>query len=357
LIERNGHTLPPWSDNNLTVERMGLLSISIGRGSRYGVTPGNWSAKISAFGSQQISARFKEHLLRIDRMKIDWGLSMWNRVPLLLRALLATAAVTGTATVVWGGLIQSNLRYWPRLPWATVIMAVFLVFYWKFLKGWGWPRSTAAARRAGLRAEPLCSSVWRWSMVAGGLGLAASIVLFILSHRLMRWPQPAHSDLSHIPLTTLLPGLLMSAMVAGISEEAGFRGYMQGPLERQYGPAMGIAITSIVFGLAHLSHGAFLPAILFDIGWGALYGLLTYRTGSILPAIVLHSSGDALEFVAAWKFPPSAPAPLVWATGADPLLWFDCILAVLLGGVSVWAFRRLARTRRNASVGSVGGGL
>jgi len=102
----------------------------------------------------------------------------------------------------------------------------------------------------------------------------------------------------------------------GIGEEAGFRGFMQGPLERRYGPAVGIAITSMVFGLAHLTHGAFLPAILFDIGWGALYGSLTYRSGSIVPAIVLHSSADALEFIAAWKFPPAAGAPLAWASGS-----------------------------------------
>jgi membrane protease YdiL (CAAX protease family) len=273
---------------------------------------------------------------------------MWNRTPLLLRALLAAVAVTGATTIVWGVLIQSNLRLSPRLPWAAVIMAVFLVFYWKFLKGWGWPRSTAAARRAGLRAEPISPSAWRWSLVAGGLGLAASIALFILSHRLIQWPQPARSDLSHIPLITLLPSLLMSATVAGIGEEAGFRGFMQGPLERRYGPAMGIAITSMVFGLAHLTHGAFLPAILFDIGWGALYGLLTYRSGSIVPAIVLHSSADALEFIAAWKFPPAAGAPLAWASGPDRLLWFNCLLVVLLGSASVWAFQRLARTRPNA---------
>jgi membrane protease YdiL (CAAX protease family) len=274
---------------------------------------------------------------------------MWNRVPLLLRALLAGAVVTGTATVVWGALLQSNLKFSPGLPWAAVWMAVFLAFYWRFLKGWGWPRSTTAVRRASLRAEPLSSQVWRWSLLAGGLGLAASIVLFIVSHRLMRWPQAPHSDLTHIPLNTLLPSLIMSAMVAGVSEEAGFRGYMQGPLERHYGPAMGIAITSIAFGLAHLSHGTFLPAILFDIGWGALFGLLTYQSGSIVPAIVLHSSADALEFVAAWKFRPTAPAPLVWVNGPDRLLWFNCVLVVLLGSTSVWAFRRLAKTRPHPS--------
>jgi len=269
---------------------------------------------------------------------------MWKRVPLFLRALLAAAAVTGTATVVWGVLVQSNLRFWPKLPWATILMAVFLVFYWKFLKGWGWPRSTAAARRAGLRAEPLSPSAWRWSLLAGGLGLAASIALFILAHRLIRWPQPAPSGLSRIPIITLLPSLLMSAMVAGISEEAGFRGYMQGPLERRYGPAMGIALTSIVFGLAHLTHSAFVPAILFDIGWGALYGFLTYRSGSIVPAIVLHSCSDAVEFLAAWRFPPGAPVPLAWVGGADPLFWFDCGVVVVLGSASAWAFRRLGRT-------------
>jgi len=180
------------------------------------------------------------------------------------------------------------------------------------------------------------------------LGLAASIALFIVAHRLIRWPQPPHSDLSHIPVVTLLPSLLMSAVVAGIGEEAGFRGYLQGPLERRHGPAMGIAIASIVFGLAHLTHGAFLPAILFDVGWGALYGLLTYWSGSIVPAIILHSSADALEFIVAWKSPPAAPAPLVWVSGPDARLWLTCALVVLFGSASVWAFRHLATSRRNS---------
>jgi membrane protease YdiL (CAAX protease family) len=271
---------------------------------------------------------------------------MWNRIPLALRALLLAISVTGTLIcLIWGVLAQTNLRLSPELPWAAVVMAVFLIFYWRFLKGWGWPRSTANARRAGLRAEALSSTVWRWSLVAGGLALGSSIALFILSHRLIRWPQPVRLDLSHIPSSTLWPTLLMSAMVAGISEEAGFRGYLHGPLERRYGPAAAIPGTSIVFGLAHLSHGAFLPAILFDIGWGALYGLLTYLSGSILPAVVLHSSADAVEFFAAWKFPVTARMPLLWECGADRLFWFDCAVGLILGIASVWAFRQLARRR------------
>src|SRR5260370_8299066 len=94
---------------------------------------------------------------------------MWKRMPLLWRALRSAMAVTGTATVVWGVLVQSNLQFSPKLPWAAVVMAAFLIFYWKFLSGWGWPKSTAAPRRTGLRAERLTSSVWRWSLLAGRL--------------------------------------------------------------------------------------------------------------------------------------------------------------------------------------------
>lgn len=270
---------------------------------------------------------------------------MWNRVPFFLRTFFAAIAVTGTATLIWGALIQSNLRFSPQLPWAAVIMAVFLYFYWKFLKGWGWPQSTSAARRASLGAHPLSPSVWRWSLFAGGLGLAASIALFIISRRLILWPQPPRPDLSHIPSYTILPSLLISAAVAGISEEAGFRGYLQGPLLRRYGPAIGIAATSFVFGLAHLSHGAFVPAILFDIGWGALYGLLTYLCGSILPAVLLHSGADALEFLVAWKFSPAAPKPLVWVTGPNSFFWFLCVLVILLGTASFLAFRHLVSVK------------
>ena len=273
---------------------------------------------------------------------------MWKKLPLLLRVLLAAMIVTGTATVVWGALVETNLRISPSMPWGAVTMTGFLVFYWRFLKGEWWPRSTSTTRREGLRAEKIPVRVLRWALLAGGLGLVSSVALFILSHSLFRWQERPQTDLSHIPTITLLPSLLMSAVVAGVSEEAGFRGYMQGPLERRYGPFAAIATTSVAFGLAHLNHGAFWAAILFDIGWGALYGLLTYLSGSIVPAIILHSSADSFEFLAIWKFQVNTAVPLVWERGPDGWFWFNCALVVMFGGAAVWAFLRLARARSNS---------
>jgi membrane protease YdiL (CAAX protease family) len=265
----------------------------------------------------------------------------WSRLPILLRSVLVGLLVTAVPTLLWGVLLQISWKLSPRTPWAAILMAVFLFFYWKYLQGWGWPHSLAPQRRNGLRAPALAPAVWGWSLLAGGFGLAASIVLFIVAHRLIRWPVAAAPDFSTFSAATIFVTLLMSAVVAGFSEEAGFRGYMQSPLERRYSPASAILIISVLFGLLHLSHGFFAPAILFDIGWGALYGLLAWRSGSIVPALVLHSAADFLEFMLVWKLPHRTPAPLVWQAPPDARFWAECALAVVMTAVSVWAFRRL----------------
>lgn len=267
----------------------------------------------------------------------------WSRLPVLLRAILIGFLVTAVPNLLWGMLLQVNLRLSADTPWAAILMVVFLVFYWNYLQGWGWPRSLAARRRVGLRAPSLSPAVWGWSLLAGGLGLAGSIVFYIVAHRLIRWPVAVAPDFSKFPAITVFVWLVASAMVAGFSEEAGFRGYMQGPLEHRYGPALAILITSVIFGLLHLSHGMFVPAILFDASWGALYGLLAWRSGSIVPALVLHATADFLEFVLAWKLPRRTPAPLVWQATPDARFWAECAVGVVMSAACVWAFRRLGR--------------
>src|SRR5690349_18431694 len=171
---------------------------------------------------------------------------MWDRLLFVLRSALTALLITGAASFVWGALVRSNLRYAPEFPWAVLLMGTFLFYYWRYLNGWGWPVSTSATRQAHLRAPQLSPLLWRWSLLAGWLALAASIVLFLITHRFLQWPQALRANLSAIPVYTLLPSLVMSALVAGISEEAGFRGYMQVSLERRYGAGAAIFITSIV---------------------------------------------------------------------------------------------------------------
>ena len=56
--------------------------------------------------------------------------------------------------------------------------------------------------------------------------------------------QPAADVLGHSP----------RSFADGVSEEAGFRGYMQGPLMRRYGPVVAVLVVSVVFWVAHFNH-------------------------------------------------------------------------------------------------------
>ena len=85
----------------------------------------------------------------------------------------------------------------------------------------------------------------------------------------------------------------MGALVSGVTEEAGFRGYMQaGSSGSVAGTA--IVITALVFALVHGVHGwqtlLFLGPGIFIAG--IVYGLLARHSGSILPGMVVHFLGD-----------------------------------------------------------------
>lgn len=104
-----------------------------------------------------------------------------------------------------------------------------------------------------LRAHRLSGNVWGSALLAGGLGLVALVLLHRVMNRLVSLPQQQLPDLSQIPVLTLLCFLLMGSAVAGIVEEASFRRYMQGPIERRHGPVVAILVTGTLFGFAHFT--------------------------------------------------------------------------------------------------------
>jgi membrane protease YdiL (CAAX protease family) len=128
-----------------------------------------------------------------------------------------------------------------------------------------------------------------------------------------------------MPGLTAFALLVMASIVAGVTEEAGFRGYMQGPIERRYGLALGILVNGVMFGLLHFPNhpGAVIPMLPYYIAVAGVYGGLTWATNSILPALVLHSGGDVWSLTrqwlvgrAEWQLSPE-PQPLVWTAGVD----------------------------------------
>ena len=94
--------------------------------------------------------------------------------------------------------------------------------------------------------------MWAASLVAGGLGIVVLVLALRLANRLVELPAQELPDMGGVPRSTVLALLLMGAPIAGIVEEAAFRGYMQRPLERTHGIWLAILITGTMFALVHL---------------------------------------------------------------------------------------------------------
>ena len=174
----------------------------------------------------------------------------WGRIPVVVRAVIAGFVVLVTGNFLPQGLIAANMRS-PGVPWSAAAIAVYLWLYWLNVRGGGWPRSTAAARRQGLRAVPLSPKVWRWSFAAGVLGIGALTALtYALAHLMPLGLDAIPDALLQLPAVTLVVIIITVSVMAGVVEEAAFRGYMQGPIERRHGPVVAILIVSFVFALA-----------------------------------------------------------------------------------------------------------
>lgn len=219
---------------------------------------------------------------------------MWRRVLFPIKAVLLGLVVAGVPTLVWAALAGVNFKWTPRVPWSAPVMLGVLWLMWRYLRGEGAPRSTAPFRKEHLRATPLTPDTWQLALLAGGSAVASVWAAFSALRGLMHLTAPA-ADVTRFPLVTIIASILMGSVVAGVIEEAGFRGYMQLPLERAYGPILAIVVTSVLFTLVHLTHGRpVLPFLPFYFVVAIAYGTLTYLTGSILPSMTLHITGDIL---------------------------------------------------------------
>jgi membrane protease YdiL (CAAX protease family) len=196
-------------------------------------------------------------------------------------------AFAGIAPWVW--LAPINARIYADWPWAGGVVAIWLLALIWWLNGSGPPRAWAALRKHALRLWRPQPNAWNGETLGLVAVIASIYIVWIVASSGQGTP-----DLSEYPTPAILISVLvMGAVVSGVVEEVAFRGYMQSQLER-FGPATAIGVTSVVFALSHITHG--LEALLLMMpGYliaSALYGLLAYRTGSILPGMALHVFGD-----------------------------------------------------------------
>lgn len=274
---------------------------------------------------------------------------IWHKTPVVIRAVLTGLLVVAAGTAPWAFLAWLNLEYLPSIPWSVPVTALYLWFYWRFISGQSRPGSTATMRKNHCRANSLTGEVWGAAILAGIAGLVFIVVFQSFLARLVAWPRQSFSEYSQVPLLSLFLFALMSAIVAGVSEEAGFRGYMQKPIEQRYGPFTAIVLVGIVFGFAHFTHPELTIAMIpHYMVVAAVYGSLAWLTNSIYPGMVLRVGGNlfsALGLLASGGLNSGMTTPrkpLVWETGVDAAFLLSIGAVILVGLFTILAYRAMA---------------
>src|SRR6185503_3872319 len=144
----------------------------------------------------------------------------------------------------------------------------------------------------------------------------------------------------------------MAAISGGVSEEAGFRGYFQGALERRGLGALSILVAGLVMSPIHaLTQGFVWPNLVFYLLVDGLLGALAFVTGSIRPGVVVHAIGLFIFFALVW--PNDAHRQLISVSGPDTAFWLSLAQTVVCGVLGAAAFAQLLRaTKGRATTGA-----
>lgn len=275
---------------------------------------------------------------------------LWNRTPLVIKAILTGFLVSTIGVMSWT-ILGTTLP----LPLALVLMIGFLWAYLKFFSG-HWGSESGRLNRAGkFRNVSLSRRFIFPSIFAIGLIVLIEQAGLVVTFRIMEFPAAKfleeYSFIENIPTWAAWLGIIMISAVAGICEETGFRGYMQVPLENRYSPLLSIAIVSVVFVLVHL-HQAWSGPILVQIFFiSVLFGSIAYYSGSLIPGIIAHFIMDVFNFSFWWTDLGGQFSKKTLAhTGIDGhfIFW---LIALILGIISfVFLMRKMARQASNQGI-------
>ena len=267
-----------------------------------------------------------------------------RRSSVIAIALLISLAITAVGQGLWGVMAIANVRLTPDLPWAALVMPFILLALAAFLAGRGWPSWGAAGRRALVPLAPVSAEAWTWSLASGVAGVIALAALWTVMGQLVRVAPNALPDTRGVPAQTASALLLVAIVAAPLTEEIAFRGYAMGLLRRQFGPIAALVISSVMFAAAHLTQGLYATKLIVYFLVGLGLAAAVWRTGSLLPAMVVHAFGDFTFFTLVW--PHDAGRRLVSEGGADA--WFFANLAMVAVFSVLWffTFRQLLRVTR-----------
>lgn len=149
---------------------------------------------------------------------------------------------------------------------------------------------------------------------------------------------------AYAPAATFLAALLAAS--AGLGEEFLFRGYLLRTLSK-YGPRAAAILSSVVFALMHMIVGRFNPFDLVALfTHGILFAILTQRSKSLWPAVIIHAAYNFLTSVV-WSGSETT-ALLAFDGSIVAAKWlFKASMVIPYLAMVWWICRKRARSGKN----------
>ena len=222
---------------------------------------------------------------------------------------LAAAAGGLLTWVVWVTAAQAGLFFSPAVAFVGmgVVTAVFLRVYVVPAR---WNRRLRT--RSRVRAP---RGAWPWIAVMApamaALPLALWTVLLALGMATeTEFPEELQKFLAR-------PGgeaafYLIAIVVAPLLEEFAFRGWIQRPVERRMGAQTAVAVSAVLFALAHFEP-QFIPV---RLAAGLVLGHAVYATRSVWTGVALHGAWNAGVVAFGGAFPAFDPTGKGWTWAA-----------------------------------------
>lgn len=137
--------------------------------------------------------------------------------------------------------------------------------------------------------------------------------------------------------------LVALAIIPGACEELLFRGYAQRQFERAAGPVGGVLLSGVLFGLYHLRPSQLLPLVVL----GLYLAYLTWRTGSLWPAILVHVLHNGLAVVFT-RYVQGHEDYDLDALEQAPMPWYAVLGGFAIFGGVVYVLHPIARRVRDS---------
>lgn len=224
----------------------------------------------------------------------------WQKIPVWLKAVLISAVLLFPMVIIYQIVIQLNVEYYPQLPWGAVVVFILFWLYWRFTTGSKKLHALTLKDEAYVlkKCPDFKHPFW---LVLAIVFLTVFIAAVTLSGFAFIADLTEQVDftkyISKTPIQTAIPLLLATAVGAGVIEEIVFRGYMQKMTEQKYGVIFSFIFTGVLFTVLHFLP---LPLVLPYILGSIAFSYITYRSNSIIPAIIAHALFDLVAFLSVY---------------------------------------------------------